>query len=274
MPLFRSRSISAIRLYKIILSSLTLILFALNYQSYRNGEDIRDCLAGDRMVFVRDSTIRQIFRAAAEKLRDVNTDDGIGDAVDLGAHGDIWVEVAEDHEIPEHSDKPAGLLVMGTPGLSAAHHGGDDYLELFKSGIEHISGGLLTSLDDSDDYDVGGDDDAAAAARRRPSLLAQSEDDGGSRGSDWKKLLLPIVLVRALSPRRRLRRRGRGPEGPGRTAAPGALGRELGVLLTKAEKTIIESFGKIKRAVHQLRDQFPLRMHRLYCGMSGGTTLF
>ncbi|RYP57911.1 hypothetical protein DL770_010546 [Monosporascus sp. CRB-9-2] len=229
MPLFRSRSLSAIPLYKIILSSVNLILIAINYQSYRNGggndpygcrallnygkwytgqsddsvgllqqwepsgcrmlqytgEDIRDCLAGGRVVFVRDSTTQQIFRATAEKLRDVNTEDDMGGAVDLRAHEDIWVEAAgvrldffwdpwlnstalrdelakygplspyedddtpEDHEIPEYYDKPAGLLVVGVPGLWAAHHGGDDYLELFKSGIEHLSGDLLTSLDES-----------------------------------------------------------------------------------------------------------------------------
>ncbi|RYP32250.1 hypothetical protein DL767_005301 [Monosporascus sp. MG133] len=149
------------------------------------GEDIRDCLAGDRVVFVRDSTTRQIFRATAEKLRDINTEGDIGDAVDLGAHEDIWVEAAgvrldflwdpwlnstalrdelakygplsyagddatpENHEIPEDYDKPAALLVVGAPGLWAAHHGGDDYLELFKSGIKHISGDLLTPLDES-----------------------------------------------------------------------------------------------------------------------------
>ncbi|RYP41554.1 hypothetical protein DL768_010470 [Monosporascus sp. mg162] len=149
------------------------------------GEDIRDCLAGNRVVFVRDSTTRQIFRATAEKLREINTEDDIGDAVDLEAHEDIWVEAAgvsldffwdpwlnstalrdelanygplsysgdkdnpEDPEMPEHYDKPAGLLLVGAPGLWAAHHGGDDYLELFKSGIEHISGDLLTSLDES-----------------------------------------------------------------------------------------------------------------------------
>ena len=58
------------------------------------GEDIRDCLAGERVIFVRDSTTRQIFRAAAEKLRDVSTEDDISDIVDLGAHEDIWMEAA------------------------------------------------------------------------------------------------------------------------------------------------------------------------------------
>ncbi|RYP58538.1 hypothetical protein DL769_008912 [Monosporascus sp. CRB-8-3] len=228
MPLFRSRPLSAIPLYGIILSSLTLILLAIAYQSHRiggndpygcrallndgkwytdrlddsvgllqqwepsgcrmlkyTGEDIRDCLAGGRVVFVRDSTTRQIFRATAEKLREVSTEEDIGDAVDSGEHEDIRVEAAgvkldffwdpwlnstalrgelanygplsyvedddtpEDHEIPEYYDKPAALLVVGAPGLWAAHHGGDHYLELFKSGIEHISGNLTTSLDES-----------------------------------------------------------------------------------------------------------------------------
>ncbi|RYO81342.1 hypothetical protein DL766_004493 [Monosporascus sp. MC13-8B] len=58
-------------------------------------------------------------------------------------------DTPEDPELPEYHNKPVALLVVGAPGLWAARHGGDDYLELFKSGIEHIGRDLFASLDKS-----------------------------------------------------------------------------------------------------------------------------
>lgn len=46
----------------------------------------------------------------------------------------------------ERTDSP-GLLVVGTPGLWAARHGGDEYMDLFRSGVDQLAPYMKEDLD-------------------------------------------------------------------------------------------------------------------------------
>ncbi|KAK7751630.1 hypothetical protein SLS62_006456 [Diatrype stigma] len=142
-------------------------------------QDIHDCLEGQRVVFARDSTIRQIFWATSAKLGNPNARDAAVDPIAMGGKHknlsfgardvkleffwDPWLnstalrnELAkfeprpywEDQELPaaKGSDS-AALVVMGSPGLWSAHHGKEDSYSLFRFCVDHIMGDLMTPLE-------------------------------------------------------------------------------------------------------------------------------
>ncbi|KAI1752325.1 10 TM acyl transferase domain found in Cas1p-domain-containing protein [Xylaria castorea] len=132
---------------------------------------IHDCLSGRKFVLAGDSTIRQIFWAAARKLdpklaaaelkevvaadekhRDLSFNAG---GVRLEFIWDPWLNSTElrdtleaFHALPSSSreatlvkkeEESPALIVLGSPGLWAARYGGDDYMTLFKDGIDTVS---------------------------------------------------------------------------------------------------------------------------------------
>ncbi|KAI1501233.1 10 TM acyl transferase domain found in Cas1p-domain-containing protein [Biscogniauxia marginata] len=144
------------------------------------GEAIHNCLNGQRLVLAGDSTIRQIFWAAARKLdpdqaRDESSNTPATDekhhdlsfqakGVRLEFIWDPWLNstALDDtlrafHVAPTlkakgsftEKDESAALIVLGSPGLWAAHYGGDDYLNIFKRGINGVSAHLSSNLGDS-----------------------------------------------------------------------------------------------------------------------------
>lgn len=145
------------------------------------SQDIHDCLKGRRVVFARDSTIRQIFRATSAKLGNAGTRDTILDAVTAGGkHEDLsfategvkleflwdpWLNttalkselakyelqpyLVDEDALQEENDDTPTLFVLGAPGLWAAHYGGDDYFDLFKFGVNRVMADLYTPLYES-----------------------------------------------------------------------------------------------------------------------------
>lgn len=142
-------------------------------------QDIHDCLGGRRVVFARDSTIRQIFWATSAKLGNPNARDAVVNPVAMGGKHknlsfgardikleffwDPWLnstalrnELAKfeprpywedkDHPVAKDGDS-AALIVVGAPGLWAAHHGKEDSYSLFRFCIDHIMGDMMTPLE-------------------------------------------------------------------------------------------------------------------------------
>ncbi|KAI1430866.1 Cas1p-domain-containing protein [Xylaria sp. CBS 124048] len=134
-------------------------------------EAVHDCLGGRKVVLAGDSTIRQIFWAAAKKLdpklaaaelQEVVAADEKQRDLEFNAEGvrlefiwDPWLNsttlkdtLAAFHALPsslregnlvkKEEESPA-LIVLGSPGLWAARYGGDDYFALFKNGINAVS---------------------------------------------------------------------------------------------------------------------------------------
>ncbi|KAL8381465.1 hypothetical protein RB595_005637 [Gaeumannomyces hyphopodioides] len=134
-------------------------------------DDFSDCLAGHRLVFVGDSTMRQLFLAAAKRLDPVRADEELMRAfvsdnprhdIDVVIHGvrfvfiyDPWLnstglvqELGDFHPGPGgDSTSSAALLMVGAPGLWAARNGGDDYLDLFQRGIDTVRPYLADPLE-------------------------------------------------------------------------------------------------------------------------------
>ncbi|KAH6654573.1 10 TM acyl transferase domain found in Cas1p-domain-containing protein, partial [Truncatella angustata] len=138
-----------------------------------------DCLGGRRVVFAGDSTVRQIYWAAATRLDhmkahvallDVFVDDTKHDNLQFEAEGvklefiwDPWLNSSALHSeltkfrvqetfadigtIKSKDEESAALIVIGAPGLWAARHGGDEYFEIFKHGVESIKIHLGSNLD-------------------------------------------------------------------------------------------------------------------------------
>ncbi|KAH8164686.1 hypothetical protein CIB48_g3589 [Xylaria polymorpha] len=132
---------------------------------------IHDCLTGRKFVLAGDSTIRQIFWAAARKLdpklaaaelKEVIAADEKQRDLSFNAEGvrlefiwDPWLNstVLRDtleafNALPSSSreatlvkkeEESPALIVLGSPGLWAARYGGDDYMTLFKDGIDTVS---------------------------------------------------------------------------------------------------------------------------------------
>ncbi|KAI0453296.1 10 TM acyl transferase domain found in Cas1p-domain-containing protein [Xylaria acuta] len=132
---------------------------------------IQDCLTGRKFVLAGDSTIRQIFWAAARKLdpklaaaelKEVVAADEKHRDLSFNAEGvrlefiwDPWLNSTElrdtleaFHALPSSSreatlmkkqEESPALIVLGSPGLWAARYGGDDYMTLFKDGIDTVS---------------------------------------------------------------------------------------------------------------------------------------
>lgn len=124
--------------------------------------------------------MRQIYWAAATRLDhmkahvallDVFVDDSKHDNLLFEAEGiklefiwDPWLNSSALHHeltrfraqdtfadigsVRSKDDDSAALIVLGSPGLWAARHGGDEYLNIFKGGIESIRVHISASLDD------------------------------------------------------------------------------------------------------------------------------
>ncbi|KAI1327907.1 Cas1p-domain-containing protein [Xylariaceae sp. FL0255] len=140
---------------------------------------IHNCLNGRKFVLAGDSTVRQIFWAAARKLdpvlaaaelREIVSADEKHQDLSFKAEGvtlqfiwDPWLNSTSlkdtldaFHELPSPTrqgaltsslDDSAALIVLGSPGLWAARYGGDEYMNLFKKGIRTISS-YLSSVSD------------------------------------------------------------------------------------------------------------------------------
>ncbi|CAJ2506190.1 Uu.00g003200.m01.CDS01 [Anthostomella pinea] len=143
-------------------------------------EDFHNCLGGQKVVLAGDSTIRQIFWAAARKLDPVKADVGWNEAsathekyqdLSFEAEGvrlefiwDPWLNsttlddalktfratpgTPDQKDLRKKDEVSAALMLLGSPGLWAARYGGDDYMSLFKRGISAISTYLPSASDE------------------------------------------------------------------------------------------------------------------------------
>ncbi|KAJ2981721.1 hypothetical protein NUW58_g6615 [Xylaria curta] len=132
---------------------------------------MRDCLTGRKFVLAGDSTIRQMFWAAARKLdpklaaaelREIVAADEKHQDLSFNVEGvrlefiwDPWLNsttlkdrLEAFHALPSASreatlvkkeEESPALILLGSPGLWAARYGGDDYMTLFKDGIDTVS---------------------------------------------------------------------------------------------------------------------------------------
>ncbi|KAI2642863.1 Cas1p-domain-containing protein [Xylaria nigripes] len=144
-------------------------------------EAIHDCLSGRKFVLAGDSTIRQIFWAAARKLdpklaaaelSEIVAADEKHRDLEFNAEGvslefiwDPWLNsttlrdtLEAFHALPgslregglvKREEQSPALIVLGSPGLWAAHYGGGDYMALFKDGINAISTYLSLASEES-----------------------------------------------------------------------------------------------------------------------------
>lgn len=153
-----------------------------------SADDLHDCLGGRKLVFAGDSTIRQLFCAAARRLDPAHAENvswskhGIEESGGENKHRDLtfeargvrvefiwdpWLNSTALHNVLRTlrvlptsgdekavalvgEDKPpaAALVVVGAAGLWAARYGGDSYLDLFERGINRITPYLSTNLDE------------------------------------------------------------------------------------------------------------------------------
>ncbi|KAI1156013.1 10 TM acyl transferase domain found in Cas1p-domain-containing protein [Nemania diffusa] len=136
-----------------------------------SADAIHNCLNGRKFVLAGDSTIRQMFWAAARKLdpklaaaelKEIVAADEKHQDLSFNAEGvrleyiwDPWLNstvlrdtleafdalpssLREATLLKKEVESPA-LIVLGSPGLWAARYGGDDYMTLFKDGIDTVS---------------------------------------------------------------------------------------------------------------------------------------
>ncbi|KAM0812839.1 putative Cas1p 10 TM acyl transferase domain-containing protein [Seiridium cardinale] len=133
-------------------------------------DSFHNCLGGRRVIFAGDSTVRQIYWAAATRLDhekahvallDVVVDDSQHSNLLFEAEGvklefiwDPWLNSSHLHReltrfrvqetfadsgaVRSKDEESPALVVLGAPGLWAARHGADDYFDIFKRGIEDI----------------------------------------------------------------------------------------------------------------------------------------
>jgi len=144
-------------------------------------DQIRDCAKGRRITFVGDSTTRQIFWAAAQRLdhkkaeveyldlfvsdnpqRDISFEDN---GVRLEFMWDPWLNStglftllesfrrklsqADLGILKEYGQDSPALIVLGAPGLFSARHGGTEYFDIFKNSIDGVRRYLNIPLDSS-----------------------------------------------------------------------------------------------------------------------------
>ncbi|KAH7360631.1 10 TM acyl transferase domain found in Cas1p-domain-containing protein [Rhexocercosporidium sp. MPI-PUGE-AT-0058] len=173
--------------------------------------DIQECFRKRRLVFIGDSTTRQIFWAVAKKMDQQKAQKEIEEMLDLDEkHTDLafesdgikvqfiwdpWLNstaLAEELKLfkaysPAKSDgvESAGLLLLGTPGLWYARHGQENYFKEFRDSIDAI----IPYMDHLSENDTSLPVPMTLASRREsPNLL----------------LMAPIQVPRyeALSPSR------------------------------------------------------------------------
>ncbi|KAI0840546.1 Cas1p-domain-containing protein [Hypoxylon sp. FL0890] len=144
-------------------------------------DNILDCMSGRKIILAGDSTIRQIFFAIAKRLDTGLPESDIKDILaSNGKHKDLsfrvdnvevefiwdpWLNstalnntIQDFFSLPtfltegtvrETDESPIALTILGAPGLWAARYGGDDYLDIFKRGVDGIMPYLSSKLDDS-----------------------------------------------------------------------------------------------------------------------------
>jgi N-acetylneuraminate 9-O-acetyltransferase len=129
-------------------------------------EEFRDCLSGRRLVFIGDSTMRQVFWAAVTRLDHIRAEEATldffvsdrtknirldVDSVKLEFIWDPWLnsstlldQLGSFQRQPnpganngDHTDS-AALLAIGAPGIWSARHGGEDYMGSFRKGIDAV----------------------------------------------------------------------------------------------------------------------------------------
>ncbi|KAI0010331.1 Cas1p-domain-containing protein [Xylariaceae sp. FL0662B] len=142
-------------------------------------QDFHDCLRRRKVIFVGDSTIRQIFWAAAKRLDRTRAERDIKETfVSHQKHHDLsftandvklefiwdpWLNstaldsvlktfrtlptLIDEGVVRGEDEESAGLILVGSPGLWAARFGEENYLILFRRGITGIAPHLSSSLD-------------------------------------------------------------------------------------------------------------------------------
>ncbi|KAJ8065732.1 hypothetical protein OCU04_006402 [Sclerotinia nivalis] len=127
-------------------------------------KDIQECFKERRLVFIGDSTTRQIFWAVAKKMDQERAEEGIKEHLELEEkHTDlefsssgvtvqfIWDPYLNstglDRELNKFNANPAqesekeesaGLILLGAPGLWYARHGQENFFKDFRDSIEHV----------------------------------------------------------------------------------------------------------------------------------------
>lgn len=128
-------------------------------------KDIQDCLRKRRLVFIGDSTTRQVFWAVAKKMDHEKAEEEITEMLDMNEkHKDLEFTSEEvsvqfiwdpylnstglDRELknfrpdPElggnAADESAGLILLGAPGLWYARHGQENFFKDFRGSIDHV----------------------------------------------------------------------------------------------------------------------------------------
>jgi N-acetylneuraminate 9-O-acetyltransferase len=129
-------------------------------------DDIQECFSQQRLVFIGDSTIRQIFWAVAKKMDQERADEEIAEMLDSNdKHRDLqftsagvtvqflwdpWLNSTgldvelKNFRVDPHQGhgewvkKSAGLILLGAPGLWNARHGQENYFKDFRESIDRV----------------------------------------------------------------------------------------------------------------------------------------
>ncbi|KAN0115113.1 Cas1p domain containing protein [Hyaloscypha variabilis] len=129
-------------------------------------DDIQGCFGQQRLVFIGDSTIRQIFWAVAKKMDQERAEEDMAEMLDSDQkHKDleftsagvtvhfIWdpwlnstgldVELESFQADPRQDGggeaaKSASLILLGAPGLWNARHGQENYFKDFRESIDRV----------------------------------------------------------------------------------------------------------------------------------------
>ncbi|KAI2465900.1 Cas1p-domain-containing protein [Annulohypoxylon bovei var. microspora] len=172
------------------------------------------CLDGRKVVFVGDSTIRQVFWAAAERLEPGQVRVEIGNTSNSGPnHQDVafeteglklefiwdpWLNSTKLENIlksfhaqptprkqrttKRKDDISPALILLSAPGLWAARYGGDDYLDIFKRGIDRITPFISDRLEGNMPLDlIFGPDDIANQILLAPVQVPEYQNLSSSR---------------------------------------------------------------------------------------------
>jgi N-acetylneuraminate 9-O-acetyltransferase len=142
-------------------------------------DEFHDCLGGRRVVFAGDSTVRQIYWAAATRLDHEMAHIALLDVfVDGKKHMDLYFEAEgvklefiwdpwlnssrleteltkfkaqetfiDTFGIKSKEEESAALVILGSPGLWAARHGEEEYFEIFRKSVRDIRPHLKSELD-------------------------------------------------------------------------------------------------------------------------------
>ncbi|KAH9904502.1 10 TM acyl transferase domain found in Cas1p-domain-containing protein [Xylariomycetidae sp. FL2044] len=139
--------------------------------SYYKLPDIEECLSSRRVIFAGDSTIRQVFWAAAAELNPEEAQARVEKAekhsnqrfeargITLLYIWDPWMNGTElqaeldmFHDSPSgptHSNERAALLLAGPPAFWAAAFGGDEYAAIFMEGVNRLQNVISQPLEHS-----------------------------------------------------------------------------------------------------------------------------